>query len=150
MSNSKPPAALDKAGAIASFACAIHCAIMPMIITLLPLVGLSIFASEPVEWILFAISAVLGSCSICWGYKSHRSRKVLAILACGLAFLSVGRIMHSHHTVAAESDVYSAKNNPQTVPSMYTVFLVLGGVCVAASHVVNRRMCNQCKVCAAK
>jgi hypothetical protein len=42
---------LDKAGMIASITCAIHCMIMPLVITLLPIFGLSLFATEEFEWI---------------------------------------------------------------------------------------------------
>ena len=37
---------LDKAGMIASITCAIHCMIMPLVVTLLPIFGLSLFGTE--------------------------------------------------------------------------------------------------------
>src|SRR5690349_16997900 len=76
---------LDTAGATASFLCAIHCALMPLVITLLPLIGLAFLADHRVEWALFGLSAIVGVSSLCFGYREHRSRRALAILAVGLA-----------------------------------------------------------------
>ncbi|HEX8463669.1 MAG TPA: MerC domain-containing protein, partial [Abditibacterium sp.] len=88
---------LDKAGATASFVCALHCAIMPFLITVLPLVGLGFLSSEPVEWGLLAASGALGTLSLCVGYREHRRRQVFAVLALALALLSAGRIFHGQH-----------------------------------------------------
>jgi hypothetical protein len=52
---------------------------MPLLVTLLPLIGLGFLASEPVEWALVAMSAVLGTSAICLGYREHRRRRALAI-----------------------------------------------------------------------
>ena len=51
---------LDKAGATASLACAVHCALMPLVVTLLPLVGLGFLADERTEWALLGLSAPAG------------------------------------------------------------------------------------------
>lgn len=121
---------LDKAGMTASLICAVHCAAMPLIITLLPLIGLSFLANEWVEWTLIGISAVLGVSSLCLGYRQHRSRRALAMLSVGLALIVIGHIAEKH------------------VTSAYGVsLLVLGGCTVASAHFVNRRLCNSCQRC---
>ncbi len=150
----KASGTLDRVGAAASFLCAIHCAVMPMVITLMPLMALSILASEAVEWILFGISAILATGSICWGYKKHRSRTILAILACALALLSAGRILHQYHShlapPAAQAKTITAPQAQEESHGLdlYTIFLVSGGMIVAASHVANYRLCKRCKKCA--
>ena len=114
----------------ASLICAVHCAAMPLIITLLPLIGLSFLANEWVEWTLIGISAALGVSSLCLGYRQHRSRRALAILSVGLALIVIGHI--------AEKRITSA----------YGVsLLVLGGCTVASAHWVNRRLCSSCQRC---
>ncbi len=114
----------------ASLICAVHCAAMPLIITLLPLIGLSFLANEWVEWTLIGISAVLGVSSLCLGYRQHRSRRALAMLSVGLALIVIGHIAEKH------------------VTSAYGVsLLVLGGCTVASAHFVNRRLCNSCQRC---
>ena len=65
---------LDRAGAAASFLCALHCAVMPFVITALPLLGLGFLASEPVEWALLGCSGILGALSLCVGFREHRRR----------------------------------------------------------------------------
>jgi hypothetical protein len=141
---------LDKAGAVASFLCAIHCAIMPLLLTLLPLMALSVFASETFEWILFGASALLGVTSTCFGYKLHKSRKAIAVLSCGLALLATGRLLHQHNhhdhapLLTAEA---SDQGHDHSHPDTYTIFLVSGGLIVALSHVINHRLCKSCKKC---
>ena len=46
--------------------CAIHCALMPVLISTLPSPGLSLLACEPVEWELVACNAILGALAFGW------------------------------------------------------------------------------------
>ena len=121
---------LDRAGAMASLLCAIHCAVMPLIVTLLPLLGLGFLADERVEWGLLLLSAALGTTSLCLGYRQHRSQRALQILGVALALLVCGRIIESQHL------------------GILGVFLVVcGGLGVATAHIVNRRLCHTCIKC---
>ena len=121
---------LDRAGATASFLCAIHCALMPLVISLLPLLGLSFLASEPVEWALLAASATLGSWSLCLGFRQHRSRRVFMALGVALALLVAGRVFHEHHLGA-----------------WGPILMVLGGFSMMGAHLLNHRLCHACKQC---
>ena len=121
---------LDKAGVVASFLCAIHCAAMPLVVTLLPLLGLSFLASEPVEWALLGASATLGSLSLCLGFRQHRSRLVFMVLGVALALLVAGRIFHEHHF-----GIWGP------------VLMVLGGFTMMGAHLLNHRLCHSCRKC---
>ena len=121
---------LDRAGATASFLCAIHCALMPFVITMLPLLGLSFLASEPVEWTLLLSSATLGTLSLCAGFREHGSRRVFAILGIALALLVAGRIFHEHH-----------------LGCWGPVFMVLGGFTMMGAHLFNQSLCRSCRKC---
>jgi len=121
---------LDVGGAAASLMCALHCALLPLVVTLLPLVGLSFLAGEAVEWILLALSAALGISSLCLGYREHRSRRALSVLAIGLALLAVGRMIEHLE-----------------LSSIGVPLLVAGGLIVAASHALNHFLCRNCGVC---
>ena len=121
---------LDRAGATASFLCAIHCALMPLVITMLPLLGLSFLASEPVEWALLAASATLGSWSLCLGFRQHRSRRVFMVLGVALALLLAGRLFHEHHF-----GIWGP------------VLMVFGGLAMMSAHLLNHRLCHACQRC---
>ena len=123
-------ARLDRTGAVASFACAIHCAIMPLLVTALPLLGLSFLASEPVEWALLACSAILGTLALVVGYRQHRTGWIFGILGAAMALLIGGR-------VAEESGV----------EGWGTGLMVLGGLSMMGAHLLNRRLCRACAAC---
>lgn len=127
---------LDKAGMIASITCAIHCMIMPLVITLLPIFGLSLFATEEFEWILLMISAMLGITSLCFGFRKHKSYKAFSFLGIGLTFLVIGRLAHEHvsHFRTLAFDIY-------------LLFLVAGAILVALSHWLNNKLCKSCPPC---
>ena len=129
---------LDKAGAAASLTCAVHCALMPLVVTLLPLVGLSFLADERMEWVLLGASALLGSSSLCLGYREHRKRQALLILSLGLTALVTGRLLEEHHLEGHHLEAAGV------------IGVVLGGCTVAAAHFVNRRLCLSCRSCRIK
>ncbi|MDX1933041.1 MAG: MerC domain-containing protein [Capsulimonadales bacterium] len=121
---------LDRVGATASIACAVHCALMPLVVTLLPLIGLSFLADERVEWGLLALSATVGIVSLCLGFRTHRSRRALTLLSVGIGLASVGRILESRHI------------GPWGVPAV-----VVGGLIVAGAHLFNQYLCLTCRSC---
>lgn len=120
---------LDGIGASASLLCAAHCALMPLAVTLLPLLGLSFLADEKTEWLIFAVIVILGAVSLGLGYRRHRSRRALALLSMGLGLLAAGHI--------AEGNAMG-----WGVP-----VVVAGGLLVALAHWTNRSLCRACPVC---
>ncbi len=118
---------LDASGASASTLCAIHCALTPMLASLLPAMGLGFLAGERTEIALLSLSAVLGVTSLGLGFRSHRSIRALVVLAAGLCLLSSGRIAEGWEC------------EPIGMP-----LVVGGGLTVAASHLWNRRLCRSC------
>lgn len=120
----------DKIGFTTSLTCAVHCMAMPFVVTFLPYVGLSFFASEIFEWILLFLSALLAVSSICMGYKLHKNKKSAILLSFGLLFLFLGRIAHENN--------FELKG---------VLLLFLGGAIVASSHFINIKLCNSCTSC---
>jgi len=127
---------LDKAGMIASITCAIHCMIMPLIVTLLPIFGLSLFATEEFEWMLLMVSAMLGVTSLCFGFRKHKSFRAFSFLGIGLTFLVIGRLAHEH---VSHFRVFTF--------DIYLLFLVAGAILVALSHWLNNKLCKSCLPC---
>ncbi|MGE3818029.1 MAG: MerC domain-containing protein [Isosphaeraceae bacterium] len=126
----EPGQILDAFGVGAALLCAVHCASMPIVIALLPLLGLGFSAVESAEYPLVGLSATLGVTSLCLGYRRHRSRRALAVLAGGLTLLVLGRVAEA---CGAET--------VGVVPA------VLGGCFVAVAHLTNRRLCRTCGRC---
>ena len=123
-------ARLDHTGATASFLCAIHCAVMPLLVAALPLLGLSFLASEPVEWILLACSAILGTIALFVGYRQHRAGWIFGALALALALLIGGRIAEKGG-----------------IEGWGTAFMVAGGLAMMSAHLINRKLCRACPAC---
>ncbi len=115
--------AADRVGATASLLCAIHCAALPFVLALLPLVGLGFLAGHAFErgFVLFA--ATLASVAFVHGYRCHRRRWPLALALPGLVLLVAG--------VCVDIDV---------AVTAHTVMVVIGGSLVACAHLVNLRL----------
>jgi O-antigen/teichoic acid export membrane protein len=121
---------IDRVGVVASCVCAVHCAVMPFVIGLLPLFGLGIFADQRTEWALVAVSLVVGLSSLLPAYlRKHKRTRPLFLFTIGLALIFIARVTFED-TLRAE------------IP-----FVVLGALLIAASHFLNRRLCRACPVC---
>lgn len=137
---------LDNVGTAASFACAVHCALLPLVSTLLPLVGLSFLASEPVEWLLLLLSAGFGTASICLGFKEHRNRRVFAVLAIGIAFLLAGRVFHNLPFLAGDH-AHHGHDHAHEGFDLSIALMILGGMTMIAAHLFNQNLCKACRKC---
>jgi hypothetical protein len=112
--------AADRVGATASFLCAVHCALLPFVIALLPLIGLGFLADHRFERIFVACAAALASVTIVTAWRRHRKLHALFLLVPGIALLLAGIVI----------DIEQRE-------WLHTVLVVCGGVLVASAHVVN-------------
>jgi len=125
---------VEKLGAFASLACAVHCAALPILIGAGAGGAVSWLNHAPVEWGLVLLAAVVGTVSAWRGLRSHGNRAVaftLVVAALGLVILTAQHAGHTAHEHAHDSTWLSA------------VF----GVALGASLLVNRRLCNTCSGC---
>lgn len=110
---------LDTAGFIASFICAIHCAVTPLLLASLPLAGIQFFASQTFDIFMISLSFLIASISLFRGYNYHKKYTALAIVTTGFACISMGEFGNMG----------------------YTILLTVGGaLLVATSHIVNHFM----------
>lgn len=114
----------DRFGATASFLCAIHCAMLPFVLALLPAMGLAFLASHTFERVFVAFAVVLALASLITGWRRHQRFHALWILLPGIVLLLVG-VVHAVGTGL-----------------MHTVLLGLGGTLVATAHLVNLRLAH--------
>jgi hypothetical protein len=88
---------LDFMGMATSVACAIHCAILPLVITSLPVFGINIINNSLFEWMMIGIAFTVGCLALAHGYQSHhRDRKPLLVFTAGFIFLILKQVFYKH------------------------------------------------------
>ena len=103
---------------------------MPLLIALLPLVGLGVVAVPRTEWVLVIVSAALGISSLLPAYiGKHKRTRALVLFAIGLAL------------------IFFARMSFETSRQAEIAFVVFGALLIAGSHFLNRRLCRACPVC---
>lgn len=118
---------LDSLGAMGAFLCALHCALLPLALVLLPAAGLGVFNSQAFEEV-FSVSATLLAVGSLWhGYRSHRGYHAWALVAPGLALIWLGLLYAPlHHSVLP-----------------HALVMTLGGTLISLAHLVNLRLSSR-------
>ena len=87
----------DAFGIAASVACAIHCAVLPLILSSLPLFGVNIIENQGFELLMIALAFVVGAYSLYHGRKKHHhSYYPMLLFAAGISLLFIKSMLHSH------------------------------------------------------
>ncbi|HGK7303758.1 TPA: MerC domain-containing protein [Stenotrophomonas maltophilia] len=115
---------LDRFGATGSMLCAVHCAVIPVLLAIAPSLGLSFWLSDGVEMTLVVFVTLLGLFSLVMGYRRHGALRALGFLLPGLVALWAGVLVDGLHHNA--------------VP--HAVVMTLGGLLVGVAHLVNLRL----------
>jgi MerC mercury resistance protein len=78
----------DAIGISASLACAIHCALLPLFFSSLPLLGINILHNYQFEFGMILVSFAIGAYSLYHGYKKHHhSFKPIILFSIGIAIM---------------------------------------------------------------
>ena len=115
---------LDRFGAAGSLVCAVHCALLPLLIAALPSLGLAVWLNDRLEFGFVAFATLLGAFSLLWGYRRHRALRALGLLLPGLLVLWAA--------------VLYAPLHESVVP--HAVAMTFGGTLVGLGHLVNLRL----------
>jgi len=112
----------DGLGIATSLACAIHCAILPLILTSLPLFGINLIHNIFFEWLMITIAFMVGSFSLFHGYvKHHQSLTPVIIFSIGFVFLVSKQLF-----------------------VLYENFLLIPAIgCIISAHYLNYRLCHK-------
>ncbi len=87
----------DAMGVVTSVACAIHCAVLPVLMSSLPVFGVNIIDNSFFEWSMIGLAFVVGSYSLFHGYiKHHHSFVPVLIFSIGFSFLVLKQFFHSN------------------------------------------------------
>ena len=114
----------DAFGIATSVACAIHCAILPIVISSLPILGINIIHNPLFEWGMIGLAFVVGSYSLFHGYiKHHRSFTAVLIFMLGFSFLIL----------------------KQFFSQLEHLFLALAVLFIITAHFYNYRLCRKVK-----
>jgi len=114
----------DALGIATSVACAIHCAVLPIIVSSLPIFGINIIHNLFFEWGMIALAFVVGSYSLFHGYiKHHRTSIPVMIFTTGFIFLVL----------------------KQFFPQAEYLFLFIAVMLIISAHFYNYRLCHQSK-----
>lgn len=87
----------DAVGIATSVACAIHCAILPLLLTSLPLFGLNIIDNVAFEYGMILLAFCVGCYSLWHGYrKHHHSMLPLLLFSAGIIVLLAKQLWHHY------------------------------------------------------
>ena len=112
----------DRLGFAGSLLCAIHCALLPLAMALLPTLGAGAFGAD-LDQAFVVFATVLGLTTLGVGYRRHRAFGALAWLLPGLVlvWLATFTPLHTHSLGHA-------------------ALMVVGGLAIAAGHLANLRL----------
>lgn len=109
----------DVLGITASVLCAIHCAILPLLLVSLPILGVNIIHNAFFEYGMILLAFLIGSWALLHGFRRHHRRLLpLCLFTGGLLLLVAKQIWH----------VYELRFLP------FAVVLIVG------AHIVNYRL----------
>ncbi|MEP6712077.1 MAG: MerC domain-containing protein [Ferruginibacter sp.] len=119
---------LDKVGIGASLLCAIHCAVLPVLFTTLPLMGVELLENEHVEFGFILTSLVIGCFALYNGYKKHHHKALpLFVFVGGIALLLTANFL--------------------LVDKAETIVKMVGAIAIIIAHILNWYNCKHCKIC---
>jgi MerC mercury resistance protein len=112
----------DALGIGTSILCAIHCALLPVLMGSLPVFGVNIIHNLVFEWSMIAIAFVVGSYSLFHGYiKHHRSLAPVLVFSVGFIFLVLKQFFARYETL----------------------FLIIAVALIISAHFYNYRLCHR-------
>jgi hypothetical protein len=87
----------DAMGIATSVACAIHCAVLPLVLTSLPIFGINIIENVAFEYFMIVLAFVIGLYSLWHGYKKHHhSTFPVIIFSFGILLLVAKQVWHQY------------------------------------------------------
>jgi cation transport ATPase len=114
----------DILGATTSIACAIHCALLPIVMTSLPLFGVNIIHNQWFEWGMIFLAFFVGAYSLLHGFVKHHQSYIPVLVFCAGALFLVLK---------------------QLLPMYEYLFLTIAVVLILYAHSRNYLLCKKSK-----
>ncbi|MFM1794938.1 MAG: hypothetical protein RL642_1323 [Bacteroidota bacterium] len=119
----------DALGIAASVACAIHCAVLPLIMSSLPILGINIINNFWFELFMIILALGIGLHSLTHGFKKHHHRVLpIIIFVIGISLLIIKQVLHQYQLW----------------------FLIPAVVLIVSAHYINYRQCRIADHCHAE
>jgi hypothetical protein len=116
----------DALGIAASIACAIHCAVLPLILTSLPIFGTNIIDNRGFEFGMILLAMGIGYYSLWHGYKKHHhSSMPVFLFSTGMILLFLKQVYHEQQLI----------------------FLIPAVIAIVSAHLLNYRLCRKANHC---
>lgn len=109
----------DGVGIATSILCAIHCLILPLALTSVPLMGVNVVHNGWFEWFMIVLAFTVGVYALSHGYKKHHQNKWPLLLFC------VGFVLLVYKQFDKEWEIY---------------FLLPALIFMISAHFVNYRI----------
>ena len=116
----------DALGISTSLACAIHCAVLPLLLTSLPVFGIDIIDNVSFEYLMIVLACIIGAYALSHGYRKHH-HQLTPILIFGLGILFLLAKQSWHH--------------------LQLWFLLPAVIFIVAAHYLNYRLCRKANHC---
>lgn len=85
----------DALGIATTLACAIHCAVLPLILGSLPILGMNLVNNEGFEYFMIFLAFCIGTYSLWHGYRRHHHSVTPVMIFCaGIALLIAKQVWH--------------------------------------------------------
>lgn len=118
----------DRVGFAASFLCAIHCALWPLLFALAPAFGLELAGWVDLDQAFVVFATMLGMSTLTLGWRRHRAFHAWFLLVPGLALVWIGAFSRFHdHTL------------------VHALIMTTGGSLLGLAHLVNLRLTHAVK-----
>ena len=116
---------LDRLGATGSLLCAVHCALLPVVIAVLPSLGIAAWlGATAFEEGFVVFATLLGLYTMVSGYRRHRAVRALGLLVPGLLVLWLVVLLPGLHAHVVA----------------HAVAMTTGGTLVGLAHLANLRL----------
>ena len=137
----------DRFGAVASTLCAIHCALAALLPAVFTAIGLGVLLSHEAEWGLTLLAVFLGVAAFWYGWRTHRTAHVAALLGLGIVGLLASRVVEmavphdDHHDEAhhAAEDEHGDEHGDETMHLLGAGIGVTSGLLLSMGHLLNLR-----------
>jgi uncharacterized membrane protein YfcA len=121
----------DHLGIAASALCVVHCILTPVLISLSAVAAHLLPAEENTHRAFAVLVTLLGAIALLSGFRKHGRRRILVLMAAGLALILTGACCGEH------------------LPSHLAEVLVTlsGSALMITAHRMNHTFCRDCQKC---